>query len=47
MRRIRSGGVGATTEAPSPNAARIAADTGIDLAVRGQTPPPSLINARS
>jgi hypothetical protein len=40
--RISSGGLTAPV-ASRPSAARTSAETGIDLAVRGYTPPPGLI----
>ena len=45
--RINSGGFNRVTSSSIPNAARISAPTGTDFAVRGHTPPPALIAARS
>ena len=44
--RISSTGVRVSTPSSSPRAARIGPETGIDFAVRGQTPPPALIRER-
>ena len=47
-RRIaRITSLGASASSSIPSAARAASDSGIHLAVRGQTPPPSEIFARS
>ena len=45
--RISSGGLSRVTFSSIPSAARISGPTGTDFAVRGHTPPPALITARS
>ncbi len=47
MALIRSFGVSADTPSRMPSAARICGETGTDLAVRGQTPPPAEISLAS
>ena len=44
---ISSAGVSAVTSAPSPSTLRACAETGIDFAERGHTPPPSEISEES
>ncbi len=44
---ISSFGDSCSASPSMPSAARTCADTGIDLAARGYTPPPSLISALS
>ncbi|MCY1559221.1 hypothetical protein D9M68_962350 [compost metagenome] len=47
MALIRSAGLIAATDGSIPNAALASADSGMDLAERGNTPPPLLISLAS
>ena len=47
MAEISSSGDSAVTVASMPRAVRACGDTGTDLMLRGQTPPPGEISARS